>query len=308
MAGNLTRAKALAAEHRVMPGFRSNIAFREGDWEAAIEMNLPMLDWARRTGHRWDEVDSLATLCALLRITGDFQRAAEFFQQLLRASEPSDLWQEMRIRPSAALLAIEAGRSEEAVQHLEVCRAIVAQGEDWLGMISAVERAEAMLAAAQNRDLTPHFEKSIANLKRYSLPWDEADTPHYWGVALNTAGEYSNANEKFDAAVEMYRRLGAGQRWIDRAEAAKHSSVPAPKAHKPAATSPDPAIFRKEGEFWTLAYQGATVRLRDIKGLAYIAVLLAHPGERFHAKELVTIVGGASIGKSANGSLAGHRS
>jgi non-specific serine/threonine protein kinase len=128
---------------------------------------------------------------------------------------------------------------------------------------------------------------------------------HYWGVALNTAGEYSNANEKFDAAVEMYRRLGAGQRWIDRAEAAKHSSVPAPKAHKPAATSPDPAIFRKEGEFWTLAYQGATVRLRDIKGLAYIAVLLAHPGERFHAKELVTIVGGASIGKSANGSLAG---
>jgi tetratricopeptide (TPR) repeat protein len=148
MAGNLTRAKALAAEHRVMPGFRSNIAFREGDWEAAIEMNLPMLDWARRTGHRWDEVDSLATLCALLRITGDFQRAAEFFQQLLRASEPSDLWQEMRIRPSAALLAIEAGRSEEAVQHLEICRAIVAQGEDWLGLISAVERAEAMLAAA----------------------------------------------------------------------------------------------------------------------------------------------------------------
>ena len=49
---------------------------------------------------------------------------------------------------------------------------------------SPVERAEGILAATQGRDFAAHFEKSIAIFKRYSLPLDEADTLHDWGVAL----------------------------------------------------------------------------------------------------------------------------
>jgi len=68
-----------------------------------------------------------------------------------------------------------------------------------------------------------------------------------------------------------------------------------------------------EGEFWTISYQRAVFRLKDIKGLAYLAHLLAHPGERFHSRDLVTIVEGANVGKSlntgvadANLTIAGH--
>src|SRR3989442_1351773 len=43
------------------------------------------------------------------------------------------------------------------------------------------------------------------------------------------------------------------------------------------------AVFRREGELWTIAFEGAAFRLRDTKGLHYIAALLAEPGRERHA-------------------------
>jgi hypothetical protein len=51
-------------------------------------------------------------------------------------------------------------------------------------------------------------------------------------------------------------------------------------------------IFRKEGEFWTIACNGEVFRLKDVRGLAYIAYLLGHPGEEFHVLSLASKVGG----------------
>jgi hypothetical protein len=51
---------------------------------------------------------------------------------------------------------------------------------------------------------------------------------------------------------------------------------------------PIAAVFRREGQFWTIAYRGTVVRLRDIKGLRYIATLLACPGKEIHVLELAT--------------------
>jgi hypothetical protein len=44
--------------------------------------------------------------------------------------------------------------------------------------------------------------------------------------------------------------------------------------------------FRREGEFWTIASWGEVFRLKDVRGLAYIAYLLGHPGEEFHVLSL----------------------
>ena len=44
--------------------------------------------------------------------------------------------------------------------------------------------------------------------------------------------------------------------------------------------------FRREGEFWTVVYEGSLVRLRDSKGLRYLATLLASPGREFHVIDL----------------------
>jgi hypothetical protein len=46
-------------------------------------------------------------------------------------------------------------------------------------------------------------------------------------------------------------------------------------------------VFRKEGEFWTLAYGDKLVRLGDTKGFSYIVYLLRNPGAEFHALDLI---------------------
>jgi hypothetical protein len=56
------------------------------------------------------------------------------------------------------------------------------------------------------------------------------------------------------------------------------------------------AVFIQQGEFWTITYLSKTFRLRDAKGLHYIAYLLAHPGERIHVNDLVEVVGGSAVG------------
>jgi tetratricopeptide (TPR) repeat protein len=50
--------------------------------------------------------------------------------------------------------------------------------------------------------------------------------------------------------------------------------------------------FVREGDFWTIAYDDTTVRLRDLKGLCYLALLLARPGRELHVLELVAADGG----------------
>src|SRR5713226_2300428 len=51
-------------------------------------------------------------------------------------------------------------------------------------------------------------------------------------------------------------------------------------------SSPEQAIFRKEGEYWTLGYGDKSFRLKDTKGLGYLAHLLRHPGVEFHVLDL----------------------
>jgi hypothetical protein len=46
-------------------------------------------------------------------------------------------------------------------------------------------------------------------------------------------------------------------------------------------------VFRREGEYWTIAFEGSLCRLRDTKGLRHLAYLLRHPETRVSAVELL---------------------
>ena len=46
--------------------------------------------------------------------------------------------------------------------------------------------------------------------------------------------------------------------------------------------------FRREGDYWTIAFDGKVVRMRDAKGLGYLARLLRHPHREFHVLDLLT--------------------
>src|SRR5712672_3524336 len=70
-------------------------------------------------------------------------------------------------------------------------------------------------------------------------------------------------------------------------------------------TSPEQAIFRKEGEYWAIGYGKKSFRLKNTKGLGYLAHLLRHPGVEFHVLDLVGGIASQreddEIGKSAQG-------
>src|SRR5258708_23509548 len=62
-------------------------------------------------------------------------------------------------------------------------------------------------------------------------------------------------------------------------------SPPAEAAEMPPALGG--RLFRREGEYWTIAYDGTIIRLRDSKGLRYLAYLLGRPGQPVAAGDLM---------------------
>jgi hypothetical protein len=72
--------------------------------------------------------------------------------------------------------------------------------------------------------------------------------------------------------------------------------------HTPAAPT---GTFVQNGEIWTISYSDDSFSLKDIIGLTYVRFLLQHPGEEFHAMDLMRGPGVTSQDSTAE---AGSRS
>jgi hypothetical protein len=68
---------------------------------------------------------------------------------------------------------------------------------------------------------------------------------------------------------------------------------------------PEQAIFRKEGEYWAIGYARKSFRLKDTKGLGYLAHLLRHPAAEFHVLDLVSGIAGQRDDDETNHSVQG---
>jgi predicted ATPase len=69
---------------------------------------------------------------------------------------------------------------------------------------------------------------------------------------------------------------------------------PIPDAQPSVASLQDVALFHCEGEYWTLSFAGITCRLKEARGLHYIAHLLQHPHQDFHVLTLTHVRAGLS--------------
>jgi hypothetical protein len=66
------------------------------------------------------------------------------------------------------------------------------------------------------------------------------------------------------------------------------------------------AFFRKEGEYWSLGYASKAFRLKDTKGLGYLAHLLRHPATEFHVLDLAGGIGGDREGEATDAADSSH--
>jgi pimeloyl-ACP methyl ester carboxylesterase len=79
---------------------------------------------------------------------------------------------------------------------------------------------------------------------------------------------------------------------------------PPPTAALPSTTA---AEFRRDGDVWTVSFAGQTVHLKHSRGLADLATLLANPGRRFHATELMVGPGAGPVARSSADSMLDER-
>jgi hypothetical protein len=122
-------------------------------------------------------------------------------------------------------------------------------------------------------------------------------------LARGQAADGSQADGLLDRALAAVSSLemGAVTQLIEALRAVQAGGR-SPAA--PAMVAPEVSryLFRREGEYWTVCYQGTVVRLRDAKGLRHLARLLTHPGREFHAVDLE-----AAEGQAAPAAPAGPR-
>ena len=60
------------------------------------------------------------------------------------------------------------------------------------------------------------------------------------------------------------------------------------------------AVFRLEGEYWSIEFAGVPIRMKDAKGLRYLHTLLVNPGRELHVLDLVA-QGSATTGRTSPG-------
>ena len=127
-------------------------------------------------------------------------------------------------------------------------------------------------------------EQSLSEAVRL---WNEVGAPYEAAIArisLADAHHASGSQQRADLELHAARTI------LDEIEAAPTVPRAADVAHGDALDEQPAAsinVFRREGDYWTVIFDQDTVRVRDLKGMHYLARLLADPGREYHVLDLV---------------------
>jgi tetratricopeptide (TPR) repeat protein len=157
-----------------------------------------------------------------------------------------------------------------------------------LAACAAQGRARLQLADGQASDAQRLFAQA-ARL------WNEVGAPYETAVArLGLADAYRAVGADHRSELE---RLAASA-VLDRIAAGADPGAEAPSPAA-AAVADDRTTahntFRREGDYWSVTFQGHTTQVRDRKGMRHLARLLASPGREFHVLDLVAAEAGNPV-------------
>jgi tetratricopeptide (TPR) repeat protein len=167
---------------------------------------------------------------------------------------------------------------------------------------AALAHARVALAEGDTVRARRSFEHAVHLWNQIGAPYETALARMGLARTYRDEGNAERAELEFEVARLGFERVGAmGQgaeavRARDGGERDDLSQREGPPHDAPArvALSADENVFRREGDYWSLVFEGHTMRMRDLKGLRYLARLLADPGREFHVLDLVTVERGWS--------------
>ena len=293
--GTFTRLAEQAAIPRYLYLARSRQA-TAASLTGPIETADELIEAAAAYGERIGEPDAWAVkssqLIGLAFIRHDWTRlkglAAARGQAL---TPPGFAWHER------SWLLIEAGDRDAAAALVDSMPSFSA-GYRWRHTAMLTTEAELAAAVADHRRCAALYEQLLPMADEFAVVGAAVFTTGpvalQLGLLAAALGRWDDAAAQLDDAARRCDRLGA-QLLAARARA-ERARVLAARAH-PATGEGDNAdgnLFRRDGDVWTVTFNGRTVPLRDAKGLRDLAVLLAAPGREVAATELVAGVHGGT--------------
>jgi len=280
-------SRGLVLQYQNLPGFRFALAYLYGECGRTEEART---EFERAAGNNFADLHrnlqwltNLATLSEVCTFLGDRSRAATLYELLL---------------PYAARNVVmgAGGPVQGPVSH-------------WLGM----------LARTMSRwdEAVRHFEDARALHVRIQARAHLPYTQHALAVALAARGDSGDRDKALSLltqALETTEKLGmtrlhkkvmeieneitdllphGSRTWTDSYDSQGTGGRSThPPSRPETEDSVQTGVFRREGEYWTIAYEGTVFRLKDSVGLRYVAKLLSHPGSEFLATDLIATVHG----------------
>ncbi|HEU4630810.1 MAG TPA: hypothetical protein VFS08_13745 [Gemmatimonadaceae bacterium] len=277
------------------------IRLRKGDLAGAEEAFLA----AQQAG--WDPQPGLA-LTYLAR--GAVPLAAASIRQALEhpSTVPSkELPPNTELRRAPLLdaqveIAVEAGDVDRARWAAdELARIAATFGSTAITASAAAAAGKVRLAVGDAAGAGRDFGTALRLWSDVGAPYEAALARMGIARAHRAAGNDACALLELQAARAAFEWMGAARhaaRAAHACEALARGGRAALALRGPSAPAPEPgradparmareATVRREGDYWSLTFDGRTVRVRDVKGMRYLARLLAEPGRELHVLDLV---------------------
>ncbi|MDQ4132894.1 MAG: AAA family ATPase [Actinomycetota bacterium] len=272
------------------------------------------------------EDDAWCGLYALRREQGRAKEMADIAQRMMEGA-PAGPHAVVRRALLAVALAEMGNSEHAREELLAVAGDLLRPGgwNDLLGA-ALVADASWLVGDAQWAEMTYERLRRWPNrhVVMGGAPYSLGASDRYLGQLAALLGRFEEAETHFGAAHRRHEMLGApeweahgrldharmllsrsGEADVDRARALasaardtyralslpSHEERAAALLESPRKGSGDPApetgVFILEGEYWAIEYGGVDARVRDSKGLRYLARLLRAPGQELHALDLV---------------------
>lgn len=171
------------------------------------------------------------------------------------------------------------------------------------------------LTAAKRMRLHRRTAETLEELHKDDVSSVLPELAHHWfkaghaGDLIRTVERTMQAAQKatdaqaHEEALRLYRRALKASESVavpqevvsdleQRLEVARQdvATVATTQPREPQSGGPHNS-FVKEGEYWTVTYEGRSSRVKDTKGIRYVAHLLANPGRELHVLDLAGELG-----------------
>ena len=194
-----------------------------------------------------------------------------------------------------AIAAGDVGRARLAADELEA----IAERYASSALLASAALARGRVCLAEDGDgvdAAQHFTEAARRWQGIGAPYEEALARAGLADAHRVSGNEAQAVLEAQAA----RTIRDG---LVEQPASEREVAPIPDGPDEQSTG-TVNLFRREGDYWSVEFDGHTARVRDLKGMRHLARLLGAPGREFHVLDLVATERGdtRTAGQATSGS------